>query len=605
MAVLVRRFGGDPNAKDQARVLRLPGTIHRKGEPFEVTWDYGGTVEREAEGRLVRGPRRYTPGELLKAFAPDAQTEPERPAERRAPDPIGNPIDAEREIVRIADALRFVEPEPRDTWFTVLCALKPFGEDGYAVLDEWARRTAANNYDARDQRYQWDRISDDRPGGITVRSVYRLAIAGGWKPARADAAGDVMADLGIAGAESLGTPDTGEKPSRKLLEYSHEVTPESLLDRDKGALVHRLLYPGDAGMLYAESGVGKTFLGAHLGWHISLGLAWNGRKVKQAPVIYVSLEGVDGFRKRVQALKTLGEPGVMFARLAVHVSLATGKDGDAGLAAILAAAEEVKATTGMAVGLVVIDTMARAIAGDDENTAKEAMHYLQKRVGEISRRTGAATLTIQHENKAGAIRGSSAYKAGYDLVLHAANGMLFVEKAKDDESGPLCEFDLVPITVAEDEATGEAVWSCILKTSPTTAKQHTTPTRRRKPVPKGVLALREAFSRVEQGGRASVEAVRAEFVGIYATGETGETASEKRGRAFRRAVTDWLPPDITIEIVGGEEFLVARTTLSTPGGQAEVETRLSGYRTRRTRRTRRTSLLGDVRRVRHVRPDRH
>jgi hypothetical protein len=32
--VLIKRFGGDPAAKDRSRVMRLPGFVHRKGEPF-------------------------------------------------------------------------------------------------------------------------------------------------------------------------------------------------------------------------------------------------------------------------------------------------------------------------------------------------------------------------------------------------------------------------------------------------------------------------------------------------------------------------------------------------------------------------------------------
>jgi RecA-family ATPase len=66
-----------------------------------------------------------------------------------------------------------------------------------------------------------------------------------------------------------------------------------MMERVKSALVRRLLYPRDAAMLYAESGAGKSFIAADLGWHIALGLDWNGRKVKQAPVIYAALEGVD------------------------------------------------------------------------------------------------------------------------------------------------------------------------------------------------------------------------------------------------------------------------------------------------------------------------
>ena len=61
MARLVQDFGADPNAKDLARVLRLPGFYHRKAEPHLV--------------RIVGGNgRRYGRGEILYAFPPLARS---------------------------------------------------------------------------------------------------------------------------------------------------------------------------------------------------------------------------------------------------------------------------------------------------------------------------------------------------------------------------------------------------------------------------------------------------------------------------------------------------------------------------------------------------
>lgn len=53
---LVNHYGSDPNAKDAARVLRVPGFFHNKGEPFMV--------------RLIHesGAKPYTVAEMLAAF---------------------------------------------------------------------------------------------------------------------------------------------------------------------------------------------------------------------------------------------------------------------------------------------------------------------------------------------------------------------------------------------------------------------------------------------------------------------------------------------------------------------------------------------------------
>jgi hypothetical protein len=59
--VLVKQYGSDKNAKDLARVLRVPGFYHNKGEPFMV--------------RLIHesGKKPYSAEELLAAFKPKAE----------------------------------------------------------------------------------------------------------------------------------------------------------------------------------------------------------------------------------------------------------------------------------------------------------------------------------------------------------------------------------------------------------------------------------------------------------------------------------------------------------------------------------------------------
>src|SRR5262249_20627899 len=57
MECMVETFGSDPDAKDRARVLRLPGSSHLKSEQHRV--------------RIIGGCfARYTRDELLEAFPP-------------------------------------------------------------------------------------------------------------------------------------------------------------------------------------------------------------------------------------------------------------------------------------------------------------------------------------------------------------------------------------------------------------------------------------------------------------------------------------------------------------------------------------------------------
>ena len=57
MECMVETHGSDPDAKDLARVLRLPGSWHQKGDPHQV--------------KIVGGCHaRYGRDELIKAFPP-------------------------------------------------------------------------------------------------------------------------------------------------------------------------------------------------------------------------------------------------------------------------------------------------------------------------------------------------------------------------------------------------------------------------------------------------------------------------------------------------------------------------------------------------------
>ena len=105
--------------------------------------------------------------------------------------------------------------------------------------------------------------------------------------------------------EAIEEPDAtagpAATPAPKLIEHVSEISLAEILHRQSNALVKGLLHRGETMVLYGEPGAGKTFVMLDLDWHIALGREWYDRAVKQAPVLYVCLEGVQGFRKRMLA----------------------------------------------------------------------------------------------------------------------------------------------------------------------------------------------------------------------------------------------------------------------------------------------------------------
>jgi hypothetical protein len=382
-----------------------------------------------------------------------------------------------------------------------------------------------------------------------------------WSRARADADPRDLGHIPRGEAEDE-FGDLLVKPDGGQLEYADDIDRHEIAQMGANALVQGLILPGEESVLYGESGAGKSFLSIDLGWHIALGREWHGRRVTQAPVLYVCLEGVGGFRKRMLAYRDrYGSPGKWFARLNIPVTLDASEAGAEGVRKIVEMMKWMQADLGQASGFILIDTLARAIPGADENAAKEISAYLEKRTGIIRRATGAHVLSVHHENKMGNMRGSTALKAGVDVQLHASGGVLDGEKTKDMADGPIFKYSLEPVEVCTNHL-GEIETSCIVRTNPATAS------RRQKPAkqpPKTHKALLSAWRDVEGAGLASegvlpgtgeigrwcpVAAIRDAFVARYSTGDAdGNAARESRERAWRR-LSGALPSGFSILVDG-------------------------------------------------------
>lgn len=437
MRRMVQDYGCDPAAKDIARVLRAPGSWHLKGEPQLVQ------IINESEAR-------YTRAELLEHFPPVAEERPTpngyAPGRHQQPD----------EIERIHSALQAVPSDDRKTWVDVGMGLKDeLGEAGYGLWLGWSK-TCPDKFDAVDCRRKWDSFKGK---GTTIATMFKLARDNGWKDAPS---------LGAQVLERIAQKAREDKqivPPLAALEFDDEIEIETKVT----ALVKGLLHPGEVAAIYGPSGVGKSFAGIDLAYHLAHGLEWHGRKVPgKVPALVVGLEGVRGLRHRMYAYAGfLGSAGKMLARLTVHALLDRSETGAAGEAAIIANAAALAEKAGQPVGLIIIDTLARAIAGDDENSTQD-MNAFISRVSVIARTTGAAVLVVHHTGKddSRGMRGSSTLFAACDLVLKIADQggarLVTAEKVKDGETGNLFAYRLERKVLAYDDDK-EEITSCIVK----------------------------------------------------------------------------------------------------------------------------------------------
>lgn len=239
-----------------------------------------------------------------------------------------------------------------------------------------------------------------------------------------------------------------------MVEKADDLPP--VLDREY--LVKGWLDRGALAVLYGDANAGKSFLAIDLAHHIHEGRRWGGSRVEAGPVLYIAAEGGTMFQNRLSARRA------RFHVLRHQIALA-GRASDAGhlSQAINALAAEVGPFR-----LVIVDTLARAMAGADENTAPD-IGALVAACGHIQHTTGAAVLLVHHSGKDATrgARGHSALRAAVDTELSVTvedDGWrtLRATKQRDWPGGKELRFKLAEVQLGKD-SDGDPVTSCVVQ----------------------------------------------------------------------------------------------------------------------------------------------
>ena len=206
--------------------------------------------------------------------------------------------------------------------------------------------------------------------------------------------------------------------------------------------VENLLTRQGLGILYAPPGVGKTFFALDMALSIARGASFHGLETTQGRVLYIAGEGAAGLGKRVKALRYARGWRDDAPLYILPASVAFANDGD--IERLLRTIDAI----GENFSLVVVDTVARALIGHEENSA-DSMGLFVAACDAVKRHTGGALLGIHHSGKdiARGMRGSSAIAASADQVLKLSQeyGLLTceVEKMKDAEAIEPLRFRMV------------------------------------------------------------------------------------------------------------------------------------------------------------------
>jgi hypothetical protein len=342
---------------------------------------------------------------------------------------------------QMRDALRHVDPSTGyDDWLKAGMAChhesagQPYGLD---VWDEWS--SASDKYPGRDAlEAKWDSFGRERSTVVTGR----------W----------LMAQAGVATPddfEDLSTPADPNAPR-----FAFVPAPAFATGKPLSWLIKGVLPQAGLGVIYGESGSGKSFFALDLAAHIVAGVEWRGRKTRKGRGAYVVAEGAAGFRLRIQAHAQLR--GMALDDLFVcgdAPSLLVAKDVSDLVAALQALGP---------LDFVIVDTLAQTMAGGNEN-ASEDMGKAIKHCRSIHDATGAIVLLVHHSGKDASkgARGHSSLRAASDVEIEVTRGeddtrAAELSKVKDGRDKERFGFTLQGAMLGTDED-GEPITSAVVE----------------------------------------------------------------------------------------------------------------------------------------------
>jgi hypothetical protein len=225
---------------------------------------------------------------------------------------------------------------------------------------------------------------------------------------------------------------------------------------------------------------GKSFWCFHVALHIALGWEYQDRRVTQAEVVYVALEGGSGFGARAEAFRLGGKLAEDHDPLPFH--LINDRLDLIGEHKLLI--DRIRdQLNGNDVGVIFIDTLNRSLSGS-ESSDEDMSSYI--RASDAVREAFRCAVVIIHHCGVDSTRprGHTSLGGAVDAQLAVKRDKgstvvtVAVEWMKDGVEGDVIACKLEPIEVGVDED-GDAITSCIVveaeaptkSTSPLTPKQ--------------------------------------------------------------------------------------------------------------------------------------
>ena len=336
------------------------------------------------------------------------------------------------------------------------------------------------------------------------------------------------------------------------------------LNTSPAYLVKGVIPSGGLTVVWGPPKCGKSFWTFDLMMHVARGMPYRERRVQQGAVVYVSLEGGNGFHRRIEAYKQQHDViDAPFYLITDRTELV--RDNEVLIAAIKEQMLETPA-------VVVIDTLNRSLAGS-ESSDEDMAGYI-KAADAIREAFDCALVIIHHCGVDGTRpRGHTSLTGAVDAQIavsrdEATDDVISqVEWMKDGTEGDIIASRLQIAELGSDED-GEPITSCVIV--PAESETHKPSAKSKKRESKSVKAFRAAFAeallaagqtiRVRGDGpevrAVNLKYVRREFELRWATGESDpQKQADARRKAFKRLTGETMPADFATWVDGEVEWI--------------------------------------------------
>jgi len=403
---LIKALGGDPGTHNCTRLMRVAGC---------VAWPKKeGRITEAVEGRSTSWMPPHAL-ETLAATYPDEKPLPQNLSITEQPSSLNINTDGfSRQDVE--NMLRHISPDSTYyDWLSIGMAIKDHGMP-FAIFDSWS--AGGSSYPGSiELRKKWDSF---KGRGTTIGTIYYHAKNGGFDPNnyRQKNTHNTHNTYNTNNSEEF-DPSTGEfkeQPKAKAQSLFYIPGRDIKYNQDDASLIKDVLGQSELSVIYGESNCGKTFFMTDLAFHVARGIDWRGHRTSQGGVMYAALEGAKGLSGRFEAYckKHSIDKNIPFAMMPCALDFYSESTNISEFIDLIKSAQD-------DIGdpkLVVIDTLARALAGGDENSGQD-MGKLVYYADMIRRETEAHLSFVHHsgKNKALGARGHSSLRAAVDTEI--------------------------------------------------------------------------------------------------------------------------------------------------------------------------------------------